>query len=228
MPIRTPRSRPNRRPSKKARFENAAFGRKRSPRQLSLKRITVKAAHENVCRLLEESDVPLVKKTLGLGIVRVCCRTIDQLKYIDTIVELLLKYGLVVEIGMPLEFNPRMKTLVLFIKPKDIHACIKLTIVFKNCSFGYSHLVLQPTAAEKAFVKAPTSVTESPTTSKTKKSAEVNKEQQFRSLIDIHVKEEPSTDEADARNLREKLLIVLAVVVVMISCIFVKIFLKRY
>jgi hypothetical protein len=64
------------------------------------------------------------------------------LNNISFIIKELLTFGLIKEIGMPLQYDYKMKTLVLFIKPTDVEAMTKLDHVFQRCNFGYSHLVI--------------------------------------------------------------------------------------
>jgi hypothetical protein len=94
-----------------------------------------------------------VKKAYGSGIIRVCCRTVIQLNNITLLLKELIDCELIEAIGMPLTYDYKMKTLVLFIKPTNPNASLKLDQVFEKCVFGYHHLIIEvqwPTAAMQA------------------------------------------------------------------------------
>jgi len=105
------------------------------------KRIAVKIAHSSLCQILKEFNIPCVEQKLGSGYVRVCCRSILQLDNIPLIIKELIKTHLIKEIGMPLEYSYKMKSLVLFLKPPDIESSIKIVKKLQKCSIKYSYLV---------------------------------------------------------------------------------------
>lgn len=128
-------------------------------RMFSVKKVAVKNTHDSLRKILTKFNIPLVQKTFGKRIVRVCCRTVIQLENITVILQELIKSNLVEEIGMPLEHSYNLKSLVLFLKPSDIESSLKLDHVFKACSFGYHHLLLDveyPTVAAKEILKKKT------------------------------------------------------------------------
>merc|ERR1711925_5352 len=93
-------------------------------------------------------------ETFGLGIIRVCCRTVGQLDNIALIMQEFLKNDLIEEVKMPLEYFYKMRSLVLFLKPMDVMSSMKMDYVFKKSSFEYHHLVIDienPAAEEKSF-----------------------------------------------------------------------------
>merc|ERR1712096_81462 len=49
---------------------------------------------------------------------------------------------LIEEVGMPLKYSYKMKTLVLFIKPTNMDSQEKLDREFQTSSFGYHHFVI--------------------------------------------------------------------------------------
>jgi hypothetical protein len=77
--------------------------------------------------------------------VRVLCRTIPQLDIIGTILEELMKSDFIMEIGMPLVYSYKMKSLVIFIKPKpnDKDRANSIEKVFQNCTVEYSTFILE-------------------------------------------------------------------------------------
>jgi hypothetical protein len=121
------------------------------------KRKAVEKAHRVITNILKTNEIPQIAKTFGLGIVRVCCRTLKQLDNIGLILTKMVKFGLIQEVGMPLTYIYKMKTLVLFIKPTSPDATSKVESVFNACSFGYHHVVMEvhyPTrAANKTLTK---------------------------------------------------------------------------
>jgi len=125
-----------------------------------VKRNAVKRAYSSFCQLLKEFNIPCVKTTFGLGIVRVCCRSVVQLDNITPIMKVLVEAHLIEEVGMPLEYSYKMKSLVLFLKPTDMEASMHLDQVFEICSFEYHHLVTDvkhPTTAKKEKIEEPIS-----------------------------------------------------------------------
>jgi hypothetical protein len=61
----------------------------------------------------------------------------------------LLELNLIEEIGMPVKYAYKMRTLVLFLKPVDFVSTMKLHLAFEKCVFQYNHYVIDiecPTA----------------------------------------------------------------------------------
>jgi hypothetical protein len=87
--------------------------------------------------ILTEFNIPVVKKTFGQGIMRVCCTTNEQLENMNSIMKTLLEFHLIEEIGMPLHKMP----LVLFLKPVNIESSMKVGQIFQECSFEYHDVV---------------------------------------------------------------------------------------
>jgi len=110
--------------------------------RIAIKRITVNIAYYSLREIFHEFNIPCVKRTFGTGIVRICCRSLIQLDNITLIMKELLEGDLIEEIGMPLEYAYKMKTLVLFIKPTDFASTEKLAELFENSSFHYHHIVI--------------------------------------------------------------------------------------
>jgi len=94
-------------------------------------------AYNNVHKVSAEYKVPRVKKAYGVDILRVCCRTIPQLDNVASILTELMIFGFIMEIGMPLEYSYKMKSLVLFIKPKNEHSKNTIKQVFENCKYRF-------------------------------------------------------------------------------------------
>jgi len=107
-----------------------------------MKRISVESSHASLRKILSEYNIPLVKKTFGTKIVRVCCRTIDQIKNIPLIIKELIQCNLIKEIGMPLEYAYKMKSLLLFLKPVNVQLHKKLDHVFEEHPLKFYHLVI--------------------------------------------------------------------------------------
>jgi hypothetical protein len=140
----------------KSKSKSRTKSRSTSPKLLPVKRIAVEKAHNSISQLLEHYYIPQVKKVFGTGIIRVCCRTVPQLDNIPLILHELIKFHLIEEIGMPLEYSYKMKSLVLFLKPRSEPASSKLDRVFQRCTFAYHHLVvevLHPNTATKVTFK---------------------------------------------------------------------------
>jgi len=106
-----------------------------------IKKIAVKNAYSSLRRILKEFNIPCVKKTFGSGIVSVYCRSIIQLENITRIVKELLESRLIEEVGMPLNYSHKFKTLVVHLKPVDKKSITKVNQVFQNCIFEYHHVV---------------------------------------------------------------------------------------
>lgn len=116
--------------------------RRRNKSRIPIKRLAVHSAYYSLREIFHEFNIPCVKRTFGTGIVRICCRSLIQLDNITLIMKELLEGDLIEEIGMPLEYAYKMKTLVLFIKPTDFASTEKLAELFENSSFHYHHIVI--------------------------------------------------------------------------------------
>jgi hypothetical protein len=127
----------------------------KKPKTIPVKRIAVHNAYNNVREVSAEFKVPCVKKTFGKEIVRVCCRTIKQLDTIAVILKHLMKVDFIIEIGMPLEYSYKMKTLVLFIKPKNKKISKSIKNVFEKFTVHYPASIVETVhpavAAEKVL-----------------------------------------------------------------------------
>lgn len=96
----------------------------------------VRKTHERLKKTLREFNIRHVKKVFGKGLVRVCCRTYDQ---IANIIALIRKIApLIQEIGMPLQCACNMKSIVLFIKPFDIQTSPAIEKLFQTSICGYN------------------------------------------------------------------------------------------
>lgn len=124
--------------------------------RISDKKNAVKSACVAVHKLSRELNIPVVKKAFGKGIVRVCVRTMVQLNEIPQIVKELIKFNLIQEIGMPLEFSYKMKSLLLFVKPVDLKSSMEICHVLKASSFQYRYIVIDvgyPTEAAQEILE---------------------------------------------------------------------------
>jgi hypothetical protein len=54
----------------------------------------------------------------------------------------LMQFDFIMEIGMPLEYSYKMKSLVLFLKPKNERLSNTIEKVFKKCKLRYPHVIL--------------------------------------------------------------------------------------
>jgi len=118
--------------------------------RIPVKRIAVQKAHANLCYLLEHLKIPFVKKTFGLRILRVCCRTVVQLDNIPTMIQGIHIHNLIEEIGMPLDYEYKMKSLVLFIKAKDVTASKKIEYAIRESACNYHVTIVDsPDPAEQ-------------------------------------------------------------------------------
>jgi len=134
-------------PSHKNNF--GKFGRSLS-KNFGVKKVNVKNAHKGVSEILKTFGVPIVKKTFGKRIVRVCCKTILQLQNIVFITKHLVESDLIQEIGMALKYELKMRTMVLYIKPMNDGSSKKIGKVFEESLCKYRHHVIDvdyPTVA---------------------------------------------------------------------------------
>lgn len=127
------------------------------------KRVVVKNAYYALREVLKEFNISCVKKTFGPGIVRVHCRSVIQLDTIALVVKKLLQSSLIEEIGMPLDYQYKFMTLVLFIKPVDDKSTMHITDVFHYCMCEYDHtktnVEYPTTAAMQTFKEEPNPIT---------------------------------------------------------------------
>merc|ERR1712096_63571 len=102
-----------------------------------VKILAVQHAHECVSRTLRERKIRHVLRTQGNDVVRICCKTIAQLQSINAILNELMHHMYIQEIGMPLNYAYKMKSLVLFIKPFDVTCSKKIESKFKNSGLNF-------------------------------------------------------------------------------------------
>jgi len=135
--------------------------RKSNMKMLPNKRMTVKNSYYALREVFHEFNIPCVKRVSGTGIIRICCRTFEQLDNITLIMKQLLEVNLIKEIGMPLEYAYKMTSMVLFLKPVDAMSTLKLNHVFEQCSFKYHHgvIAINPTAVRRRAKKRAHSMT---------------------------------------------------------------------
>jgi hypothetical protein len=70
-------------------------------------------------------------------VVRICSRTIGQLESTNSILQELLQHNYIKEVGMPLNYAYKMKSLVLFIKPFDANCSEKIESKFKKSGLNF-------------------------------------------------------------------------------------------
>jgi len=126
---------------RRRRTNNEQPPREKGRPRLPVKRISVQYAHISVSQLLQNRSIRCIQKTHGKGVVRVCSRTVSQLQNTAIILEKLIDENLIDEIGMPLDYAYKMKSLVLFIKPKDTNATEKIEMKFRSSGLNY-HLTI--------------------------------------------------------------------------------------
>jgi len=131
------------------------YGNQNAPEKY-VNQIAVHKAYDKVRQVAAEFHVPCVKKTFGATIVRVSCRTIPQLDRIGSILEELMTFDFIMEIGIPLEYSYKMKSLVLSIKAKNKHISNSIENVFKKSKLCYHHFTIEvkrPSDAAENFLK---------------------------------------------------------------------------
>merc|ERR1712096_146431 len=120
-----------------------------------VKRIAVHNAYDKVRQVAAAFNIPCVKKTFGSTIVRASCRTIPQLDKIGSILEELMTFNFIIEIGIPLEYSYKMKSLVLFINAKNKRIGNSIKNVFEESKLDYRHFMIKvenpSVAAEKVL-----------------------------------------------------------------------------
>merc|ERR1712072_937180 len=70
-------------------------------------------------------------------------RRIKQLDHIAVMLEELMNFGLIKEIGMPVEYSYKMKSLVLFITPKKLHESAIISKVFSTSSIQFPNTIVE-------------------------------------------------------------------------------------
>lgn len=105
--------------------------------KLPIKRISVQYAHVSVSQLLQHHKIRYIQKTHGKGVVRICSRTVAQLQNTAIIIEKVIDENLIEEIGMPLDWFYKMKSLILFIKPVDQNATMQIEKKFRNSGLNF-------------------------------------------------------------------------------------------
>lgn len=106
-------------------------------KQQFLKRDCVRIAHYQITKSLRHFTIPQVSNSTGHRIVRVCCRTTEQLQNIVPLLSQLMKKKIVLEVGMPLIYEHKMKSLVLFIKPTNVASSMEIEAILKRSEHGY-------------------------------------------------------------------------------------------
>jgi hypothetical protein len=101
------------------------------------KRNAVRDTYNKLLELFGKFHVTHEKRVFGKELIRICCRTFEQLRDIDSRMKIILEANLVAEIGLPIEYKYKMKTLVIYIKPIDTKSKIKIRDVFKNSTVAY-------------------------------------------------------------------------------------------
>jgi len=107
-----------------------------------IKRALVKNTYYSLREIFEEFNIPCVEKTFGIGIVRISVRNRDQIENINSIMKELLELFLIDEIGMPMEYAEKFRSLVLFLRPVDIESTNKIHQVFQESPFQFNRVVL--------------------------------------------------------------------------------------
>jgi len=105
--------------------------------KLPMKRLSVQYAHVCISQALHEAKVHHVLKTQGKDVVRICSRTTSQLQSTNAILKELLKHNYIEEVGMPLDYNYKFKSLVLFIKPFDVKCSEKIASKFRDSGLNF-------------------------------------------------------------------------------------------
>lgn len=139
---------------RKRRTNNEKPRRVKGRPRLPVKRISVQYAHISVNQLLQNRDIRCIQKTHGKGVVRVCSRTVSQLQNTAIILEKLIDENLIDEIGMPLDYAYKMKSLVLFIRPKNMDATEKIEMKFRSSGLNYHLTVFDVKSVQERLEEA--------------------------------------------------------------------------
>jgi hypothetical protein len=146
----------------------------------------VRKTHERLRKCFREFNIRHVKKVFGKGLVRVCCRTYDQ---IANIIALIRKIApLIKEIGMPLNCTCNMKSIVMFIQPLEVESSPAIEKIFKESICGYNVRLVD--------IEDKISNTKSQESGSETSSAQVQNEAQPRSEPET----EPDQSESKVRN----------------------------
>jgi len=109
----------------------------RKPLKTPVKRECVRKIHTLLMETMKQLNIRCVRKTIGLRIVRVCCRTTGQILNIVPILTQMVIDGLVEEVGMPLDYSHRMKSLVLYFKPSNIVSSMQIEYALEHSEYGF-------------------------------------------------------------------------------------------
>jgi len=112
------------------------------------KRCAVRNAHGELLKLFQELVFHHTKRVSGAVLIRICCRTFEQLQDILSATEIVFQKNLIAEIGMPLEHNYKMKTLVMHLKPVNTPSAIEIYDIFNKRSCAYHVLLLKSSTSE--------------------------------------------------------------------------------
>lgn len=118
--------------------------RKKSCNATPTKRSAVRIAYNRLLKLFQEFNIDHVKTTSGDGLIRICCRTFEQLADIPSLIKIIFQKNLIVEIGMPIKHSFKMKTLVMHLKPVDLKSRIEIHNIFDQAFCQYNVLLLNP------------------------------------------------------------------------------------
>lgn len=102
------------------------------------KRSAVRTAYYELLKLFQQFNIPHMQEVSGIVLVRICCRTFDQLNDIASATKIIFGRDIISEIGMPLEHNYKFKTLVLYLKPIDESSSNQIYDFFtqRNCNYN--------------------------------------------------------------------------------------------
>jgi len=101
------------------------------------KRSAVRIAHNELLKLFQEFNITHVNEVSGAALIRICCRTFDQLQDISSATKIILQKNLITKIGMPTKHNYKFKTLVLYLKPIDVASSIEIynLLLQRSCDY---------------------------------------------------------------------------------------------
>lgn len=172
--------------------QNIQVASKPQSSRLPIKRITVHYAHTSVSQLMITHGVRLIQKTHGKGVVRICARTVPQLRNTATILYPLINENLIEEVGMPLKYAYKMKSLVLFIKPQDQKATEIIESRFRNSGFNYHITVFDvknPYLKEEEALKKPKAIKIEETNDEVPSVNQVLPKHSVKAADEVHIEE---------------------------------------
>merc|ERR1711964_747716 len=102
------------------------------------KRNAVKMAYRQLLEQFEEFSISHVKTVFGEKLIRICCRTFEQLQNISAIMKSIFQNNLIEEVGMPLEHSYKMKTLVMFVRPVDERSRNEILFFFTQNVYNFT------------------------------------------------------------------------------------------